>query len=332
MKSPNPFNLPGLEDKTFLLVMVVISLAFALILWPFFGAILWGIILAVVFSPLCRRLSKFLGQKRTLGALATLTIIVLMVLLPLALITASLVTAATGVNDRIQLGELNFGRYFQQVLDSLPDWAAHLLARFGLTNLGAFQDRLAAALTKGSQFLIAHAINIGQNTFSFILSLGIMLYLLFFLLRDGDNLARRIQDAIPLRAEQKGALFNKFVVVIRATVKGTVVVALLQGALGGLIFWLLGIHPALLWAVLMAIVSLIPGVGAALIWLPVAIYLLATGAVWQGVVLIAYGMLVISLVDNFVRPMLVRKDTKMPDYLVLISTSGGIAVFGPNVL
>jgi predicted PurR-regulated permease PerM len=133
-----------------------------------------------------------------------------------------------------------------------------------------------------------------------------------------------------LRAEQQRALVSRFAVVIRATVKGSVVVALAQGALGGLIFWILGIHAALLWAVLMAFLSLLPAVGAALVWLLVAVYFLATGAVWQGVVLIAYGVFVISVVDNILRPILVGQDTKMPDYVVLISTLGGIEIFGLN--
>src|SRR4029434_8164744 len=124
--------------------------------------------------------------------------------------------------------------------------------------------------------------------------------------------------------------FSKFATVIRATVKGTIVIAILQGTLGGVIFWFLGIRAALLWAVLMAFLSLLPAVGAALVWVPVAIYFLVTGAVWEGLVLIAYGALVISLVDNFVRPILVGADTKMPDYVVLISTLGGLEVFGMN--
>jgi predicted PurR-regulated permease PerM len=139
-----------------------------------------------------------------------------------------------------------------------------------------------------------------------------------------------VRAAVPLSADRQRALFAKFAVVVRATVKGNIVVALLQGALGGLIFWLLGIHAPLLWGVLMAFLSLLPAVGAGLVWAPVALYFLATGAVWQGVVLIAYGVLVIGLVDNLLRPILVGKDTKMPDYVVLISTLGGIAVFGLN--
>jgi len=114
------------------------------------------------------------------------------------------------------------------------------------------------------------------------------------------------------------------------TVKGGVLVAMAQGTLGGIAFWFLGIHAALLWAVLMAFLSLIPAVGATLVWLPVAIYFLATGAIWQGIGLILYGVLVIGLVDNLLRPFLVGKGSKLPDYVVLISTLGGIEVFGLN--
>jgi predicted PurR-regulated permease PerM len=133
-----------------------------------------------------------------------------------------------------------------------------------------------------------------------------------------------------LHAHQQRELFSSFTTVIRATVKGNVVVAIVQGALGGLIFWFLGVHAAVLWAVVMAFLSLLPAVGSALVWLPVAIYFLVTGATWQGIVLIAFGVLVIGLVDNVLRPILVGKDTKIPDYVVLISTLGGMAIFGLN--
>ena len=319
-----------LEDKTFLLLIIAISLAFAWILWPFYGAVLWGTVLAIVFAPLYRRLSRSMRQRRNLAALATVMIIVVIVILPLTLITASLVQEASGVYEKFQSGELNLARNFQQVVDALPTWVANLLDRFGLTNLAEVQERLSAGLMKGSQFLAAQALNIGQTTFELIVRLFVMLYLLFFLLRDGDELFRIIKDAVPLRAEQQRALFSKFATVIRATVKGTIVVAVLQGALGGLIFWFVGIRAALLWAVLMAFLSLLPAVGAALVWLPVAIYFVVTGAVWQGLVLVAYGVLVIGLVDNLLRPILVGTDTKMPDYVVLISTLGGIEIFGVN--
>ena len=287
MKSPNSTNLPGLEDKTFLLLVIAISLAFAWILWPFFGVVLWGTILAILFAPLYRRLLKVSGQRRTVSSLATVTIVLLIVILPLTLIGALLVQEGLSVYERFQSGELNFGRYFQQVLGALPGWVSDLLDRLGLTNLRAMQERLSTGLVQGGQFVAAQALNIGQNTFDLILELIIVLYLLFFLVRDGDDLARRIRTAIPLHADQQRELFNRFTTVIRATVKGNVVVAIVQGALGGLIFWFLGVHAPVLWAVVMAFLSLLPAIGSALIWLPVAIYFLVTGATWQGLVLIA---------------------------------------------
>ena len=316
-------------DRPFTVLLIAVSVAFGWILGPFSGAILWATIIAIIFAPLHRRLTRSMGR-RNLATLATVALVIVVVIAPLTLVVGLLVEEAATVYQRMRSGELNFGRYFQQILDALPPWATNLLDRFGLTDLGDIQDRLSAGLLRSSQFIAAQAINIGQNTFEFIVSLFIMLYLLFFLLRDGEGLFQRIVRAIPLRTDQQHALFDKFAIVVRATVKGNIVVAVLQGALGGLIFWFLGIRAPVLWGALMAVLSLLPAVGAGLVWLPVAIYFLATGAVWQGVLLIAYGVLVIGLVDNIVRPILVGQDTKMPDYVVLVATLGGIATFGLN--
>lgn len=319
-----------IEDKAFLILIVVVSLAFGWILTSFYGAILWGVVIAIMFAPLYRRVLQRMPQRTTLAALAMILLIVMIVILPLTLIAASLTQQAAVVFGKVQSGELNFVRFFQQILDALPQWATGVLDRFGVASLGEMQEKLAAGLVKSSQVIAAQALNIGQGTFDFIVNLAIMLYLLFFLFRDGSVLSQRIKEAIPLRAELRDALLEKFTVVIRATVKGSVLVALAQGALGGLIFWVLGINAALLWAVLMAFLSLLPAIGAGLIWMPVALYLLATGSFLQGAILMAYGFLVIGLVDNLLRPMLVGKDTKLPDYVVLISTLGGIEAFGLN--
>jgi predicted PurR-regulated permease PerM len=320
----------ALQNKTLLVLIAVVSLAFAWILWPFYGAILWATILAIVFAPVNRWLLDALPERRNLAALATVLIIVGIVLLPLALTAASLVSEATGIYDRIQSGQLDLGRILQRFLDALPGWASNILGRLGVTDVGDIQSRLLALLKEGSQFFATQAVLVGQSTANFIISLFIMVYLLFFLLRDGGALAARIKNAVPLRSEQKRALFEKFGVVVRAMVKGTILVAIVQGTLGGLIFWLLGIHAPVLWGVMMAFLSLLPALGAAVVWFPVAIYLLATGALVKGLVLIAFGAGVIGLVDNLLRPYLVGKDTAMPDYVVLISTLGGIAIFGLN--
>ncbi|WP_027578792.1 AI-2E family transporter [Bradyrhizobium sp. Ai1a-2] len=319
-----------IEDQGFLLLLFVVTLAFAWILQPFYGAVLWAIVVAVIFAPVNRRILRSVGGRETLAASITVLLIIAMVLLPLAIIATSLAREAAGLYSKIQSGEYNFSGYVQRVFDALPAWATGWLDRFNLGDLSALRETLTSGLMKGGQVLAPQALSIGMNTFDFVISLGIMLYLLFFLLRDGKAVADRIREAVPLEADRKSALFTRFADVVRATVKGGVLVAMAQGALGGLAFWFLGVHAPILWAVLMAFLSLLPAIGAGLVWIPVAIYFLATGAIWQGLGLIAYGVLVIGLVDNVLRPFLVGKGTKLPDYVVLISTLGGIEVFGLN--
>ena len=317
-----------LEYKSFLVLIGLVSLAFAWVLWPLFGAVFWAAVIAIVFDPLNQRLLITLKNRRSFAALATVLIILVIVIVPLLIVAAALAKETSSLYGQIQSGELNLGHFFQPVFDALPRWASNPLGRFGLTNLGAVWEKIALAMTNGIQFMATHALSIGQSTFSFFISLGVMLYLLFFLLRDGKVLGERVKDVIPLRVEQREALVDKFTVVTRATVKGDILVAVLQGALGGLAFWLLGVHASLLWAVLMAFLSLLPVIGSAVVWLPVALYFMATGSLWQGIFLIAYGLIVIGLVDNILRPLLVGHATKMPDYVVLISTIGGIETFG----
>lgn len=319
-----------IEHQAFLLLLVGITLAFAGVLWPFYGAVLWAVVIAVIFAPVQRRLLAPMGDRRGLAAAVTVLIIIAIVILPLVIVTASLIQEASGLVAKVQSGEYDLGGYLRRMLDALPAWATGLIERFNLTDLASLRERLGPDLLKGGQALAPQALSFGLDTFDFVIGLGIMLYLLFFLLRDGGALTERIKEAIPLHAHQKTALFATFATIVRATVKGGILVAIAQGALGGIAFWFLGIHAALLWAVLMTFLSLVPAVGAGLVWVPVAIYLLTTGAFWQGIALILYGVLVIGLVDNFLRPFLVGKDTKLPDYVVLISTLGGIKMFGLN--
>ena len=325
---PTLMTPPTLQNKVFLLLLALVTIAFGAILWQFHGAVFWGVILAILFAPLHRKLLRRMPRRRNLAALCTLGLCLIVVILPMTAITVSLAQEATIIYERMRSGQLNFGLYLQQVIAALPAWAANLLDRLNLTTVGELQQKFSSVAVQARQFVATQALSIGQNTLQFIVSFGIMLYLLFFLLRDGSSLALRIGQATPLDETHKRQLVSKFTTVIRATVKGNIVVAASQGALGGLIFWILGIQGPVLWGVSMAFLSLLPAVGAGLIWVPVAIYFLATGAVWQGVVLTAFGVGVIGLVDNVLRPILVGKDTKMPDYVVLISTLGGMALFG----
>jgi predicted PurR-regulated permease PerM len=323
-------NSPGLQRAVFLFLLAAVTVAFGWILLPFSGAVLWGVALAILFTPLYKRLLRKMPGRHNLSALATLTICFVIVIIPLTMVSLSLVQEVSLVTQKIRSGEINYARYFQQILGAVPPWLTNLLDRFGLGNVEAVLPKIGQFATQGSQLIAGQALNIGQNTFDFLVSFALMLYLLYFLLRDGTELSKTVREALPMARPHTHHLLNKFTTVIRATIKGNVAVAATQGALGGLAFWFLGVQGALLWAVLMAFLSLLPAVGAALIWLPVALYFLATGESWQGVALIVYGVVVIGLVDNVLRPLLVGKDTQMPDYIVLMSTVGGMALFGIN--
>ncbi|MBC7958186.1 MAG: AI-2E family transporter [Cytophagales bacterium] len=319
-----------LENRALLLLLATVSLALIWVLLPFYGTILWACIIALLFTPVHRWLLDRLKYRRTLAALLTLLVVVVMVLVPFALISAALAREAMLVFDRLQSGEWDLVLKLHQLFDRLPGPAMTLLDWFGLDDFGALQRRLSEGLAKGTQFIGTRALSIGQNTFEFVADLFITTYIAFFLIRDGEALTRAIRRAIPLEPPDKAELVDKFTTVIRATVRGNLLVAAIQGTLGGLAFWFLGVGAALLWGVLMAFLSLLPAIGAALVWFPVSLYFFATGATWQGLALLAYGVLVIGLVDNLLRPFLVGKDTGMPDYVVMITTLGGMAVMGIN--
>lgn len=318
------------ENWALLVLLALVTLALGSILLPFYAAIMWGLILSLLFTPFHRWLLPRVGHRPTLAALCTLGVVLLIVILPVTLMMVLLAQEAAWLYQSLQSGDIDPALYFHRAFNRLPDWVGAILDRFGLVNFATLQRRLTATVAQGSQFAATQVLTLGQNTFEFVASLCISLYLAFFLIRDGDKTVRAIGRMIPLTPVHRQKLWHKFATVVRATVKGNLLVALIQGALGGLAFWFLGVSGALLWAVLMAALSLLPAIGAALVWLPVALYFLVTGALWQGLALTAYGVLVIGLVNNLLRPFLVGQDTRVPDYVVMVTTVGGMAVFGIN--
>ena len=318
----------ALQRAVFLLLLAAITVAFFWVLAPYSGAVFWAIIMALLFHSTFERLTRALRGRRNAAALLTLLIIVLIVVLPMVFISISRVNEVSALVAHVRAGDINFRAYAQQILDALPPAVRAQMARFDLFDIQSVIEKFSDGLLAGGQALTTRALSLGQNALVFVVNLVVMLYLLFFLLRDGSALARMVRETVPMAREQTHYLADKFSAVARATVKGNVVVAIVQGLLGGLAFWVLDIRGALLWGVVMAFLSLLPAVGASLVWGPVAIYLLAIGATWQGVALIAWGTAVIGMSDNVLRPLLVGKDTKLPDYLVLLTTLGGMSLFG----
>lgn len=314
------------EKRIFIWVLLAASLGFAWILSPFLAPILWASILAVLFQPVFARLSRRLPKHPNSVAAFTLVIAVIVVILPVLLVVTSVLNEAANLYAKYEAGSLRFDTYLNRIQTAFP--VLQRQAESLGINLDELRQQASSLIGSAANFVATHSLSIGQNTLSFLLNTGLMLYLAFFLLRDGKKILHWLKIGFPLDDHRETQLFNKFSEVTRATVKGNLVVGLVQGALGGSIFWILGVQPAVLWAALMAVASLIPAVGTALVWVPVAVYLFAIGDLVQALSLVVFGVLVIGMVDNILRPILVGRDTKLPDYIVLFSTLGGLALIG----
>lgn len=319
----------SLEEKAFLLLLALVTVAFFWVLLPFYGAVFWAVILAIVFNPVQRALVVRLHGRRTLAALVNVILCIVIAIIPLTVIVGALVNEGAALVQRLQSGEASLPG-LSDAYDALPSWAHPWLDRFGVGDLDALRERLRAALIFVTQFLAERALSVGQNTLRLFASVGIMLYVLFFLFRDGPAIGSNIRNSMPLSREYSRRLLEVFAAVVRATVKGNIVIAIIQGTIGGIAFWALGIPGALLWGVMMTFLSVLPAVGSGLVWAPTAIFLFLSGDAARGAILVLVGVLVIGLVDNLLRPSLVGKDTKLPDYVVLVSTVGGLSLFGIN--
>lgn len=330
MSSEDPMNSPSLEHRTLLWLVVGMSLAFGLVLWPYIGAVLWALFMAIVFQSLQHRMLRRTGQRSSLAALLSLLVILLIVILPVIIVAMSVAQEVAVAVHKLRSGEIDVVASVQKAIESLPQWVRSLLGRFGIFDVTGLQRQVGALLASSTQTITTHVLGLGQITLDFVVALFVMLYLLYFMLRDGDLLVARLARTVPLERQHTDRLLGQFATVVRATVKGNVVIAVVQGSLGGAAFATLGIPGALLWGTLMTLLSLLPAVGAALVWAPVAIWMFVTGELWTGVALTAWGVLVIGLIDNVLRPILVGKETRLPDYLVLLATLGGISAFGLN--
>jgi predicted PurR-regulated permease PerM len=249
-----------------------------------------------------------------------------MVILPGILIVAALINESVGVYERIQSGPWDLAKLVDIIQAELPRLDA-LLQQLGLTPAGLKEDLVNLGLT-AARAVADRLLLYSQQALTLVVQFFLMLYLLFFFLRDGRYISNRIIQVLPFGNRWERLLIARFTGVARATLRGTLVVAVVQGSIGALIFGLLGIEGAIFWGVIMTVLSILPVGGSGFVWGPAAVILLLGGMWIKALVLVLVGALGIGLIDNILRPILVGRDTKMPDYLVLISTLGGLGLFG----
>lgn len=308
----------------FLILLGTVTAAFIWLTLDFIEPVFWAAVAAIIFDPLETRMEEFFGGRKTPAALVSLLIIILVVFIPLGLVALAMSNEALNMYARFQEGDVDV----KGMIAGIDPMLRELTRRIGI-DPGSIEQRISDAAGSAAQMIAASAVVVGQNVLSLVAKTGLMLYLLFFFLRDGDRLLTVLADAIPMGASRQRLLFERFTTVTRATLKGTLFVAAVQGTLGGILFWLLDIRAPVFWGVIMTMLSLVPLVGAAFVWAPAAVILMLTGSVAEGIILVAGGVLVVGTADNILRPVLVGRETSMPDYLVLLSTLGGLSVLGP---
>jgi predicted PurR-regulated permease PerM len=315
-----------IHNVSFLLLVALTTVAFLALIGGFLMPVFWAAVLATVFFPLQSRYVVALGGRRSLAALTTMLTIITLVVVPLFLVGLAMSREAVELHDQITSGAIDLKaplRFLRRITPVASDY----LGGFGVDVEGLTQ-RLSTSAVAVSQFVAARALGIGQDVLRITALFFLTLYILFFFLRDGRRLVATLIRVLPLGDVRERQLLTKFAEVSLATIKGTLVVGVVQGAIGAVLFSALGIPAPVFWGTLMAVFSVLPAVGPGLVWLPAAVILLGMGQIVKGIILMAAGVLVIGLVDNVLRPILVGRDTQMPDYLVLLATLGGLAVFG----
>lgn len=308
-----------------ILVLVAITALFLVVMRPFLLSIFIAALFAALFTPLYRRFLSLFRGRAGLASLATLFTVLIFLVVPLSMV---------------------FGTVFSQALDiaqQAKPWISKQLAEPGLIteNLSKlpFYDQLlpyremllnwVSEMTGSvSKWTIDFAQSFTAGTVRLLANVLIILYTMFFLLIDGDRLLYYILYYLPLNDDDEKKLLARFTSVTRATLKGTAVIGILQGSLAGLALYFAGIPSALFWAVAMMLLSVVPGIGTALVWIPAALYLVAGGEYLSALLLAGFCAVVVGSVDNLLRPKLVGSDTQLHELMIFFSTLGGLFTFG----
>jgi len=314
----------------FVLVLLLVTAGvFLAVVWPLIKALLIAAILSGLSYPLHRSLVKLLQGRRGLAAALTLVIVIIILFGPVSALLTLVARQAMGLGEhaipwlQANLDGNGIDRLRSFVAGTVP-WLADLIPE---------TEELVTPLGTGAQaagvYLMGKLTAITAGTAGFLLSMFVMFYAMFFFLRDGRKIMERFLYYIPMQDEEREAMVERFMSITKATVKGTLLIGLIQGTLGGVAFYFAGINGAAFWGAVMVVLSVIPGIGPALVWIPFVVSLYLSGDSFSATLLLLWSAGVVGTIDNVLRPRLVGRDARMPDLLILIGTIGGLYLFGP---
>ncbi len=324
MKDPT-FSSEAFRRRFLLLLTLAITALFAAMVGRYLTTLLFAAILSGMSQPLYRWLTGRLGGRSSLASVLTVIIVVLVIVGP----TLGLLTILA--TEAVQLGK-TVGPWLQERVHDPSGFSGFAAKLPFAEKLAPHADEIRARLAAAAErvgIVVASALpNAARGAADFVFQLFLMLYAMFFFLRDGRALLNKLLYYLPLGPEDEERMLGKFVSVTRATIKGDLVIGLIKGVLAGGAFWVAGIKPAVFWGTVMGVLSILPAVGAAFVWIPAVIVLLLGGRTGAAVLLLAWCAGVVETVDNVLRPRLVGKDTQLPALLVMLATLGGIVLFG----
>jgi predicted PurR-regulated permease PerM len=316
----------------FALFLTFLSIYFLYkILSPFLPSIIWAVLLAMVFYPLFQKLQRLLKKREFLSALIMTLLVLIIIVLPFTLLMVSLASEVVDVYHRVEemikTGQLQ--AYLERAGEiPLLKW---ILARLGQNIDSSQTDPLPLLLKNLNQisiFIFNQTTTLLKGLSTFIAGFFFTLISLYYLFKDGDRLFGRLKEIIPLPSKERDLLILRFKDMIFATMYGGILIAVIQGILGGLSFWVLGLSSPIFWGTAMAFLSFIPIGGTALVWGPTSIFLFVQGSFLKGAVLLGLGVFVISMVDNLLRPLFISKKTNIHPLLLFFAVLGGIQAFG----
>lgn len=314
--------------RVFLLVLVTgMTVVLVVLLKSFWMTIVVSAVMAGLLRPFYKRVLKRVGDRTSVAAGITVLVTLLVFVVPLLTVGGMVVSQAAGITENVRPiieKSINSPTYLDQQLQRVPGYD-----KFLKPYRKQILTKAADVVKSLGGFLVSSLSDTTLSTVSFIVNFFIALYAMFFLLTDGPGMLAAILAHLPLQADEKVLLAERFMSITRATIKGTLVIGVIQGLLTGFAFWVVGIPSVAFWTVLVVILSIVPVIGGALIWVPACIVLFSMGMVWKAILLAAFCSLVVGSIDNLLRPALVGRDTKMHDLLVMFSTMGGLLVIGP---
>jgi len=307
-----------------LLLVTAIALYLCwLMVKPFAGVLAWAAVLVIVFYPVHQRLVRK-TRRPALSALISCVLVILTILVPVVLLTIAVLREFSGAMQTVQASLVGF-------LD--PNSPLNLgplrwISRFVDIEQLRSQEQLVGYLKGMSSSIAGQTLGFLGGAIGIVVQIVFVIFTMYYLFRDGDRILAAVRDALPLDKKQSEAILERTRDVVGASVYGLFSIAIIQGVLGGLAFWALGLPSAIVWCVVMIFLSLIPMLGAFIVWVPAAIYLFATGHYVKGIFLVLWGTLVIGMIDNFLRPKLVGGQTKLHELLIFFAVLGGLQVFG----